>query len=134
MPLRAGNKEGAWEFIRFALQDRYLTDMSYGMGFRHGIPLTRSAYEQGARAWEKLNGEISGYADGVDYSLSYDPANCEALFRQLLDGAEGAQRGPDELYTAVEGLARSFFAGDKTLEEAAADIASRLQVYMAEHK
>ncbi len=133
MPLKAVNKDGAWAFLRFALQDRYLTDMSYGMGFRHGIPLTRSAYEQGARAWEKLNGVISGSADGADYSLSYDPANCDALFRQLLDGAEGVQRGPDELYTAVNSLARSFFAGDKPLDQAAADIASRLRVYRAEH-
>ncbi len=133
MPLKAGNKEGAWAFIQFTLQDRYLTDMSYGMGFRRGIPLTRSAYEQGARAWEKLDGVISGSADGVDYSLTYDPANCEALFRQLLDGAEGVQRGPDELYTAVEGLAASYFAGEKSLDQAAEDIASRLAVYRAEH-
>ena len=132
MPTGAGNKDGAWEFMKFLLHDRYLTDLTYGRGFRSAIPLTRSAFEQGANAWKDLNGVISGSINDVEYSLTYDPKRCDELFQKLLDAVDGVLRDGDEIYSTLAALAQSYFSGDKPLEQVSADIASRLRTYQAE--
>ena len=133
MPLAASNKDGAWAFLRFILNDRYLITPFSG-GFRYGIPLTRSAYEREiGQYWACMNGTLSGSFDNTDYVIEYDVENCKALFLSLLDRVDGICRDRDEIYDAVMNTANAYFAGDKPLDQAADDIAKRLRIYNAEH-
>ena len=133
MPSAAQHKEGAWAFLAFLLNDRYLVTPFSG-GFRYGIPLTRSAYEREiGQYWAWMDGKLSGSINGADYELAYDADNCKALFLSLLDQVDGICRDGDEIFDAVMNTANSYFAGDKPLEQAADDIAKRLRIYNAEH-
>ena len=133
MPLGAQHKEGAWSFLSFILNDRYLVNPFSG-GFRYGIPLTRSAYEREiGQYWAWMGGKLSGSINGADYELSYDADNCKELFLSLLDQVDGICRDGDEIFDAVMTTANAYFAGDKPLEQAADDIAKRLRIYNAEH-
>ena len=132
MPLAAQNKEGAWSFLAFLLNDRYLITPFSG-GFRYGIPLTRSAYDREiGQYWAWMDGKLSGSINGADYELAYDADNCKALFLSLLDQVDGICRDGDEIFDAVMTTANSYFAGDKPLNQAADDIAKRLKIYNAE--
>ena len=132
MPLGAKNKDGAWEFMKFLLSDRYLVDITYGRGFCSGIPLTESAFERGMDAYGELDGALSGYVNGAEYSLTYDPVNCASLFQKLLNRADGVLWDEDELYSAVAELARFYFNGGRDLDQIAEDIASRIKLFHAE--
>lgn len=132
MPSATQHKEGAWAFLAFLLNDRYLVTPFSG-GFRYGIPLTRSAYEREiGQYWAWMDGKLSGSLNGADYELAYDADNCKALFLSLLDQVDGICRDGDEIFDAVMNTANSYFAGDKPLEQAADDIAKRLKIYNAE--
>ena len=132
IPQAAGNKEGAWAFMAFLLNDRYLVQGFTG-SFAWGIPITRSAYERGiAQYWSWMDGGLGGSVNGMEYDLHYDPENCKALFLSLLDQVDGICRDGDEIFDAVMNSANAYFAGDKPLDQAAEDIAKRLKIYNAE--
>ncbi len=135
MPIQATNKAGAWEFMKFVLNDRYLLNMTFSGDFLSGIPLTKSAYEKGMAAYREMDpGRISASgAVSEEIILPYDSTNCFAQFERLVDKVSGLCRGPDEIFDAVMNTANSYFAGDKPLEQAADDIAKRLRIYNAEH-
>lgn len=129
IPLNAQNKEGAWEFMKFLLSDRYwVFETKNNAILRDGIPITVSALEPVLDAMKNA-GSVLRFDD---LSYEYDPAYYEELFHSLIDSVDGVCRGGDELYSTVCGLAESYFAGDKTLEQVSQDIASRLKVYNAE--
>ena len=132
IPQAAQNKDGAWAFMAFMLNDRYLANPFLG-GFRYGIPITRSAYEREiGKYWAWMDGKLSGSINGADYELAYDADNCKALFLSLLDQVDGICRDGDEIFDAVMNTANAYYAGDKPLEQAADDIAKRLKIYNAE--
>ncbi len=129
MPVNAGNKEGAWEFMKFVLNERYLLQMNFNGFFRRGIPLTREAYERGMEAYrEKAQGSIQQ----EDVLLNYDPDNCFCEFRRLVDNVNGICRGGDGIFTALVQCAEAWFSGDKSLEQVSRDMAARLEIYRAE--
>lgn len=134
MPQASQHKDGAWEFLKFVLGDRYLINTLYSSwGFSHGIPITRSGYENAIGGyWEHMNGIVEGQINGLDYKLNYDPVNCKALFLSLLDNVDGICRDEDEIYNSVISSANSYFSGEKSLEQVSDDIASRLRLYNAE--
>ena len=132
IPQAAGNKEGAWAFMAFLLNDRYLVQGFTG-SFAWGIPITRSAYERGiVQYWSWMDGGLGGCVNGMEYDLHYDPENCKALFLSLLDQVDGICRDGDEIFDSVMNSANAYFAGDKPLDQAAEDIAKRLKIYNAE--
>ena len=132
IPQAACNKEGAWAFMAFLLNDRYLVRGFTG-SFAWGIPITRSAYERGmTQYWSWMDGGLGGSVNGMEYDLHYDPENCKALFLSLLDQVDGICRDGDEIFDAVMNSANAYFAGDKPLDQAAEEIAKRLKIYNAE--
>ncbi len=74
MPDNATNKTGAWEFMKFVMNDRYLLNMTFSGDSLAGIPLTKSAYEKGMAAYRKMDPErISTAGQGYeDQILLYD--------------------------------------------------------------
>lgn len=132
IPQVCRNKEAAWEFLKFSLSDRYLIDPFTGV-FSHGIPIVRSAYERGMESYSKrATGTLLYSLGGYDFSLYYDPENCEALFLSVLDRVDGICRDEDEIYNSVITSANSYFSGEKSLDQVSDDIASRLSIYNAE--
>ena len=129
MPVNAGNKRGAWEFMKFTLNERYLLQLNFDGFFRCGIPLTRSAYERGMEAYrEKAGGSIRQ----EELVLTYDPANCFGQFEQLVNSVNGICRGGDGVFTPILQSAGTYFSGDRSLEQVSQDIAARLGIYRAE--
>lgn len=115
--------------MKFVLNERYLLQLNFDGFFRCGIPLTRSAYEQGMEAYrEKAKGSIQQ----EDIVLNYDPANCLSQFEQLVNSVNGICRGGDGVFTAIIQSAGAYFSGVRNLEQTSADIAARLSIYNAE--
>ena len=129
MPVNAENKSGAWEFMKFVLNERYLLQLNFDGFFRCGIPLTRSAYERGMEAYRE---EAKGSIQQEDIVLNYDPANCLSQFEQLVNSVNGICRGGDGVFTAIIQSAGAYFSGVRNLEQTSADIAARLSIYNAE--
>lgn len=130
IPVNAANKEGAWAFLRFVLQDEYLLNLNRGGGFVTGIPITRSAYERGMAVYRQ---QATGSVRVCEQDLSYDVENVFAEYDRMVDQVSGVLRGGDELYQAVKGIAAAYYAGEKSLDAAAQEIFSKLQIYNSEH-
>ena len=125
----ADNKEGAWAFLRFLLQDDFLLDKARTGGFADGIPITRSAYEKGMEAYRER-------ADGTltinERTLTYDPENVFFQYEAMLERVRCVIRGEDTISRLCLGESQRFFDGEKSLEETASAIAQRLRIYRAE--
>lgn len=125
----ADQKEGAWAFLRFLLQDDFLLDKARSGGFADGIPITRSAYEKGMIAYRER-------ADGTltinERILTYDPENVFSQYDAMLERLRCVIRGEDTISRLCLSESQGFFEGEKSLEETASAIAQRLRIYRAE--
>lgn len=130
LPKNAANKEGAWEFIKFVLTQRYQLGLS---GYKNGIPILNDAFNAGfayAEDWIKTYGTVPANFGGNDYVITDDRDSRQ--FWELANSVGAILRGEDELCLTVYSLANEYFAGKKSLSDASGDIASRLNIYFSE--
>ena len=156
MSAACADKEGAWQFLRTFLTEEY--QVKYG-GYDVGLPLNRSAfeaaldkameieYEKDAEGHYLLdaNGEripaskggMSVSTDGesmMDFTLwAMTPAQAEKL-RSVVESADRAV----DMNTTVAGIVRTeaaaFFAGQKSAEEVARLVQSKVSLYVSEQR
>ena len=156
MSAKCADKEGAWLFLRSFLTEEYQTRYS---GYETGLPLNRAAfqaaldkameieYEKDAEGHYLLDadgeripttkGGISVSTDGeavMDFELwAMTPAQAE----KLLEAVETADRAVD-MNTTVAGIVReeaaAFFAGQKSAEEVARLVQSKVSLYVSEQR
>lgn len=156
MSAKCADKETAWRFLRTFLTEEYQTKVS---GYGIGLPLNRAAfraaldkameieYEKDSEGHYLLdaNGEriptakggMSASTDGeapMDFKLwAMTPAQAE----KLLGVIESADRAVD-MNTTVAGIVReeaaAFFAGQKSAEEVARLVQSKVRLYVSEQR
>lgn len=156
MSAKCADKEAAWSFLRGFLTEEYQTRHS---GYEVGLPLNRAAfraaldeameieYEKDAEGHYLLdaNGEripttkggISVSTDGgarMDFELwAMTPAQAEKLLAVI----EGASRSVDmnaSVAAIVREEAAAFFAGQKSAEEVARLVQSKVNLYVSEQR
>lgn len=134
----------AWEFIKYLISDE---DFQNSELFTN-IPLRKSvlkahidylldpyAQYEGKDIVIHEDGTFS--VDGEYMDLIYDPSpylterQAENIYK-LIDSAHIFYEYDPNIQSIVESGAKSFFAGDKSLEACVADIQSRVSLYLAE--
>ena len=154
MSASCADKEGAWQFLRSFLTEAY--QVRYG-GYEVGLPLNRAAFETAlAKAMEieyekdaeghylldadgeripASKGGMSVSMDGesmMDFTLwAMTPAQAEKL-RGVVESADRAV----DMNTTVAGIVRTeaaaYFAGQKSAEEVARLVQSKVSLYVSE--
>ena len=129
MSAQSAHKDGAWAFLRTMLSERKQSENT--------IPITRAAYdaviseekdyiEDGAVIeLPDANGEWREYPITLEYLDAFD---------NLVNSVTGVYEYDSSLMEIVWSEAQGFFAGDKTAEDTAQNIQSRVSIYMAEQK
>lgn len=136
---KSAQKEGAWEFIRYYLTDDYQNQITYS------FPIKKTALDKlGAEAMERpfyLNDDgtkeyydDSIYLNGVDVKL--DPMTQAEVdeFKEFLLSLTTVGSYDNSLINIINEETAPFFAGQKSAEEVAKIIQSRVQIYINENR
>lgn len=110
-------KDAAWSVLRQLLLPEY-QDVLAEAGFF--FPLRTDSLE---KSFEELK---------KDTELGFTEKDADKL-RNLINSVDAVRFNDDTLYNLVSSEAESFFSGGKSLDEAAALIESKLNIYLAEH-
>jgi|GEM_PF-3408494 len=122
------HKDAAWDFIKQFLYNKETID-KINQGNDNGkLPINRAVFERLAEFWQSPD---RGYEEffGVDDISKYIDIE---FFRDIIERANTLYVGSDEIAKIVEEVAESYFAGDKTAEEVASIIQSRVKILVAE--
>ena len=119
----AQEKQGAWEFIKFALSEReQLAVGSAGRGFSPNADVFE-------RELDTLLREGATNILGETREITEDDAR---KLRELIDGARLLMDADPTLEKIISDCAAAYFAGDKSAEDTAEDIQGRASIYVAE--
>jgi len=139
-------KDGAWEFIKFAMSDDVLLNSDSGK-----IPATKSALDGAIKSVQKLfflvyeggglrssdqrwsNSDIKREEANGAVSMRFTKKDGIAL-TDLLNSAVGIPTVNSKIVEIVNEEAAAFLADSKSAEEAAADTQSRVSAVLAEMK
>ena len=123
IPTSAANKEGAWAFLKYMLLSEHgeYTESPY-------CPILQAEYE---RLVEHYVEAIDAGKLMIDGEYVTDKSYISE-FDQLLNGAHGIYDMSSPEYEIVHSGAEPFFNGYQTANQAAANIYSRLGIYVAE--
>lgn len=131
IPANAKCPDGSWEFLK--------TILTYGGNtepLMNEFPLWKQAYEfTRANANQRIsNREIKAsiVRNGKVEEITLENADFFKMTDQLLAGVNGIYTNDQALYNIVRDSAAPYFNGDKSIDDAANEIMSRLEIYFAE--
>lgn len=143
---KSKHKDGAWEFVKTLISDKYQDSMVKGYGSGWGFPLKKSALEKQFEIdstpeyYEDENGEKVermktswGYDD---FDIDIYAATKEEIdtVRSIIASAEKtAGSVNEELITIITEETEAYFKGQKSGKETADIIQNRIQTYVNEH-
>lgn len=138
---KSKNKDGAWEFIRTFLTPEYQTKDNMW-----GFPVLNSALEdtfKKAMEPEYYTDETGNQVKTMKTSWGYDDFNFDVYeatqeqvdaVKNLIDHADSVYEYNSEMYKIISEEAAAFFAGQKTSQDVANVIQSRVQIYVNENR
>lgn len=115
------HQDAAWRFLRTLMQGEDEPNLS------SGIPVFKDRFEQAVDA------AFSGRHDeryDIDY---FNAADAQCLRSQVYNTTK-LVHAEEQLLSVIRSEANAYFGGQKTVEEAAQQIQSRLSLYLAEQK
>jgi hypothetical protein len=128
MSAQSDHQDGIWEFLRTYLLEEYQEGNS--------IPLLRSQEEKDKAStaqWVAEYGEYEMPSPTEGWiTFTVPDTRYEDAFWELLDKANGVYEANPSLMEIIWSEAQAYFAGDKTAEQAADNIQSRVSLYLAE--
>ena len=127
MSAQSAHKDGAWAFLRTMLSEK---KQSGNM-----VPITCAAYDAAiAEEKEHIEGGAVIELPGADGEGREYPITTENLdtFDELVNSVTGVYEYDSALMEIIWSEAQGYFAGDKTAEDTAKNIQSRVSIYMAE--
>ncbi len=125
-------KEGAWAFMRTLLLPRELVQTGYSAN--DSFYTNRENFQRSAE--HAMTSDVSStmiYGDVTVHSHKVTQAEYDQLMA-LYDAIDTVRRRDPDLETIITDVAGAYFAGDKTLDETAALIQNRAQLYVNERK
>ncbi|MCH5343604.1 MAG: extracellular solute-binding protein [Acetatifactor sp.] len=136
---QSANLEGAWEFVRYYLTDEYQNEQN---GY---LPVNVRAFDEAMAAtmkrptYEDENGELVEYDDY--YYLGEEQITLPPLTQEQADQISGFIRSVKKPYyynadvvNIINEEAAAFFSGQKTAQDVAKIIQSRVQIYVNENQ
>lgn len=118
------DKDAAWSFLRELLLD----DRPRWNGF----PLSESGIKDSIETHIERSADSSGEYHAGSVVFHADTEYAVSKLPELLESVGRAYRHDENVYNIVVEEAAAFFAGDKTAQETARLIQSRIQIYVAE--
>lgn len=131
--------DGAWEFIRQYLMDDYQENLSYEFPVKKSALAIQEQEAMERPYWEDAEGnreyyDDSYYLNGVEVIIDPMTAQEAKEFTEFLSGLTLVGEYDQKLVDIINEEAAPFFEGQKTAEEAAKIIQSRVQLYISESR
>lgn len=122
----SANKNGAWRFVRALI-------LGSGEGeYTGGIPVLKEKFESSVEAHvEGMREYVEKYGEKYGVENSFTAADA-AAFRELVYGTTKLAYSDETLLDILEEQINAYLGGKGTAEDAAAQIQSRVSVYLAE--
>ncbi len=126
---KSGNKDIAWKFIESVLATPHSE--------RDALPANEKEMkklidEELSKAGKQSNSSIS-WGDGESYDFHYATQDEIDEFKKILSEAR-ISRADSQLVSIIEEETGSFFAGQKSVDECAKIIQSRISIYVTENR
>ncbi len=138
---KSANIQGAWEFVRYYLTEEYQNSENI-----YGFPVLKSVLDERLQSTMKKPSHINeetGAKEEYDYTyyingeeISVDPFT-QAEFDEIsafISSVNKRSYYNEEIINIVKEEAESFFSGQKSAEEVAGIIQSRVQIYVDENR
>ncbi len=125
---KSKNKDGAWEFIRQFITPEAQEDIQWE------IPVNKQCFED--LLTEAMNNENEGswYYDDVEVKMGKLTEEDAQNIRDLVYGITSSASYNEEMYNIILEDAKAYFEGDKSAQEVADIIQSRVQLYVDENR
>ncbi len=134
---RSTDLDGAWQFVRYYLTEEYQSDTDWGM------PTIKKLLEEQAKSatekqkFEDENGQMVEQDDFYwlgDEQIVIEPMSQEVMEKMLafVESVDRTSFSDDEIVKIIQEEAAPFFEGQKTAEEVAQIIQSRVWIYVNE--
>ena len=133
-------KDEAWEFIRQSYFPQKENDYIFGFPVRQDdldavleqakIPDT---YED-ENGNEQINYSTWGYEDGIEIQVPYPTDEDVAKIKEIINSADTMINSNEKIMEIINEEAESFYKGQKSAEEVAKVIQSRVSVYVKENR
>ncbi len=120
--------DGAWEFIKEILMNSSESRVD-------GLPTYRPAYDKYVEALLEREGEtMGGWGNGDEMIEVYAPSKVQLEeAKKIYESATGALFYDDKIFEIIREEIEPFFEGQKTAEDVANVIQSRVGIYLAEN-
>ena len=141
---KAACSEGAWEFIKFVLSDRYQVSEHNSGSF---FPATVTALDYVFKRFSSYEYWYSRSTEKVDFYFTPNPdANTSgydvltfteedaAYLKAYLNGGGFRDDYNKDIYSIIHEEASAFFPGKVSADQAAKYIQSRIAIYLSEHE
>lgn len=136
---KSGNQQGAWEFLRYYLTDEYQSTLQWA------LPISKDAFmKQANEAMENPyyldeNGQKVEYEDTMyinDEEIPLENLTQEQVdaFVSFVEGVDKASYYNESILNIVEEESAAFFEGQKSAQDVASVIQSRVQIYVNENR
>ena len=135
---KSKNVEGAWQFLREYLTEAYQRELQWG------LPVVKSVFDEKAQdalnkpyymdeSGEKVEYNETFYINGE--SIELDPMTQEQIDQvvEFITGINRRQYYNNDINDIILEEAEAFFAGQKSAQEVAGIIQSRVQIYVSEN-
>lgn len=136
MSAKSVNKDGAWEFMRIFLTDEYQSEIyGFKLSIKHmkemAVEATKKPYYEDENG-NKVEYDDTTYIDGVEVVI--DPMTQQEAddFLELLYGFHQIYRFDEALNEIIQEEAAAYFTGQKSAQDVAGVIQSRVQIYVNE--
>lgn len=137
---KSGVKEGAWEFLRTFVTDKYQEEnvtYSFPLSISRLLELAGEAMEKPYYIDEKGNKveyDNTHYIGGEEITIPPMTKQETEEMMELLYSFTQVAKQDDTLQNIIEEEAAPYFAGQKSAEDVAAIIQSRVQIYVNENR
>lgn len=121
-------KDGAWQFLKTFVGEEYQTGDSFS-----GIPSTKVGFENFIEEAQQVEEGKLYQWDDVAIELSGATDEDIAEVRALVDKADTVAYTNEAIVSIIEEEVAAYFAGQKTADEVAGIIQSRISVYLKEN-
>lgn len=129
---KSKNKEGAWEFVKTVLTEEYQNPDN---GRSWGFPTRKDCLEM---VFTNAMDEEAGYGSSYgwdDFTFEGRPATRQEIdaLRAVIESAGASWSDDEQIMNIVTEEAAPYFAGQKTAQEVANIIQSRVKMYVSEN-
>ena len=120
------NKDAAWSFIRYCLDEDYQKDNSYS-----GLSTNKAAYD--AQFEDQIGQESYFYdVDGTETITTFTQEDADTI-RAIVDNTVVAVGySSDQINNIINEEAAYYFNGEKSAQDVAATIQNRVSIYVSE--